>query len=245
MAADGWHIYYGRDGEVIPPGVTRVRIHESVTAIPARAFDGNIDIEEVECHVDVKTVEERAFAGCPSLRRVRMPGVEVVFHCAFAECEALADVECGKLERIGFDAFCCTSLGSIDLPSAKIVEEDAFSGCTALTNINFGKKLESIGGLARCTSLERITIPLKDGIITNDSIFQGCEKLTHVDLVEGAVLSDTIDTLLLEDWRNDMNREMLSINQILSYTPAGNRRDVGGKAQAVRMWIRSVLRTIV
>ena len=27
MAADGWHIYYGRDGEIIPPGVTRVRIY--------------------------------------------------------------------------------------------------------------------------------------------------------------------------------------------------------------------------
>eukprot|EP00984_Skeletonema_dohrnii_P002001 scaffold667_cov103-Skeletonema_dohrnii-CCMP3373.AAC.13 len=56
MAADGWYIYYGREGEVIPPGVTRVRIHESLTVIPARAFRGNRHIEEVECHDRVKTV---------------------------------------------------------------------------------------------------------------------------------------------------------------------------------------------
>ena len=137
------------------------------------------------------------------------------------------------------------------MPSAKTVEGGAFDDCKALKNVEFGDKLESIGGWAflKCTSLERITIPLKDGMITYDGIFgifQRCEKLIHVDLVEEAVLRRTIDALLLEDWKNDMNREMLSIHQILSYTYAGNDfDDAGGKARAVRMWIRSVLRKII
>ena len=87
MAADGWYIYNGR--EAVPPGVTRVRIHESLTVIPAHAFNGNPSIEEVECHVDVKTVKERAFRNCPSLRLVIMRGVEVIERGAFSCCYAL------------------------------------------------------------------------------------------------------------------------------------------------------------
>eukprot|EP00984_Skeletonema_dohrnii_P028243 scaffold18153_cov97-Skeletonema_dohrnii-CCMP3373.AAC.2 len=247
MAADGWHIY---NGEVIPPGVTRVRIDESVTVIPAAAFDGNRHIEELECHDRVKTVKECAFANCPSLRIVIMPGVEVVEDEAFDNCKALTDVECGKLERIGESAFGgCESLESINLSSARIVEVCVFSRCKSLTNVIFGKELESIewASFYRCTSLERITIPLKDGMITSDNIFQGCKSLKQVNLVEGAVLNDTIDALLLEEWRNDMKEEIGAIDQILPNTPAGScyNFEVGGKAQAVRMWIRSVLRKII
>ena len=140
----------------------------------------------------------------------------------------------------------CESFGSINLPSAKIVGSFAFCDCHALTNVVFGKALESIGRAAfvHCTSLERITIPLKDGIIAADDIFRGCKKLERVDLVQGEV-HEIIAALLLEEWKNDMDRDMSSIDQILSYTSAGNRRDVGGKAQAVRIWIRSVLRKII
>ncbi|KAK1733357.1 leucine-rich repeat domain-containing protein [Skeletonema marinoi] len=246
MAADGWYVYNGR--EAVPLGVTRVRIHESLTVIPADAFDGNRSIEELECHDRVKTVGERAFCNCPSLRLVRMPGVEVVERGAFSCCKALADVECGKLEIIGGGAFWrCTSLTSINLPSAKIVELYAFSNCTALTNVEFGKELESIRGGAfySCTSLERITIPLKEGMITADNIFQGCKKLVRVDLVEGEVLRDTTAALLLEEWRNDMNDKLGAINQILPTIPAGDDYYVGGKAMAIRRRIRSVLGKIV
>eukprot|EP00985_Skeletonema_marinoi_P023730 scaffold15942_cov74-Skeletonema_marinoi.AAC.6 len=179
MAADGYYTFTGRDGEVIPPGATRVRIHESLTVIPARAFQYRRSIEEVDCHDRVKTVEENAFCGCPSLRIVIMPGVEEVGSQAFRNCEALTDVECGKLEIIGVGAFdFCKSLKSINLPSAKIVKRYAFNYCKALKNVKFGKKLESIsyGAFYECTSLERIAIPLKDGMISDDDTFRGCKN---------------------------------------------------------------------
>eukprot|EP00984_Skeletonema_dohrnii_P016761 scaffold7499_cov81-Skeletonema_dohrnii-CCMP3373.AAC.3 len=250
MAADGWYTFTGREGEVIPLNATRVRIDESLTVIPALSFSGHPSIEEVDCHDRVKTVKEHAFFYyCRSLRRVIILGVKVVEWEAFYCCAALTDVECGKLEIIGRCAFGgCESLGSIILPSAKIVEGNAFSGCEALMNIEFGKELESIGQLAflGCTSLERITIPLKDGIITDDDTFQGCKNLKHVELVGGGGVHETIAALLLEEWINDMNEEIISINQILLTTPAGDDvDDVGGKAQAVRMWTRSVLRKII
>jgi hypothetical protein len=174
-----------------------------------------------------------------------MRGVEVVEDDAFGSCEELAIVECGKLERIGYGAFDGCALRSIDLPSARIVEGWAFRECTALMNVEFGKKLESIGREAfKFCTLERITIPLKDGIITEDDIFQGCNDLEHVDLVEGE-LHDTIAALLLEDWKNDMKDKLDAINQILPTTRAGDDFYDGGKAQAVRIWIRSVLRKII
>eukprot|EP00984_Skeletonema_dohrnii_P002205 scaffold755_cov83-Skeletonema_dohrnii-CCMP3373.AAC.2 len=248
MAADGYYTFTGREGEVIPRHITRVRIDESLTVIPANAFRGHRRNKEVDFHDGVNTVEEGAFNKCTSLRKIRLRGVEEVKKCAFMNCRALEDVECDKLETIGSGAFGgCRSLTSVDLPSAKIVELYAFNHCKALINVKFGKELESIGLAAfdGCTSLERIAIPLKDGMITDDDIFQGCKKLKHADLVGGVGVRDTIDALLLDEWRNDMDVKIDSINQILSNTPAGNDFDVGGKAQAVRMWIRSVLRKII
>ena len=245
MAAEEYYIFTGR--EAVPPDATRVRIDESISVIPARAFQRNSSIEELECHVGVKKVEKWACCDCLSLRLVIMPGVEEVEGSAFRDCEALTDVECGKLERIGGWAFeGCESLRSIDLPSIKIVQRGAFRHCTALTKIKVGKELTSIGWAAfyGCTSLERMTIPLKDGMINDDGIFIGCANLKHVDLVEGAVLHTTTSALQMEEWKNVMNEEIASINQILSSAPCIDG-DAGRKARAIQTWIRSVLHKIV
>ena len=225
MAAEGDNVrlfnYWCRDE--VPYDVTHVTIAAWVTIIPENAFRWHRNIVEVICHDKVEKVGGGAFDSCPSLRRVIMPGVEIVETDAFIDCKALTDVECGKLKIIREDAFrYCPSLGSIDLPSARIVERNAFANCPALTDVKFGSKLERIEEMAvcYCTSLARITIPLKDGIITHDGIFQGCENLKQVDLVEG-VVHETVAALQLEEWRNDMNEEIDSINQILPTTPAG------------------------
>eukprot|EP00985_Skeletonema_marinoi_P023255 scaffold15357_cov67-Skeletonema_marinoi.AAC.2 len=247
MAAEHYYTYTGRNGDIIPHDATRIRIDKSVKVIPRRAFSNNRNIEEVVCDVGVEKVEEGAFLGCESLRRLIMPGVRVVSGDAFFGCEALTDVECDELEIIGWNAFGNSkSLRSINLPSIKIVKRSAFVNCKALTDVIFGNKLERIeaGAFARCTSLEHITLPLKDNLITDNTTFKGCENLEHVDLVGGP--HDTVAALQLEDWRNDMNEEIASINQILPTTPAGRGYgDVGEKAIVIRSWIRSVLRKIV
>ena len=91
-----------------------------------------------------------------------------------------------------------------------------------------------------CRSLERITLPLKDGMITSDDTFQRCDKLNHVDLVGG--VHETVAALLIEQWKNDIIEEIDTIGQILRNTRAGDFREVGGKALAIRGWITSVLR---
>eukprot|EP00985_Skeletonema_marinoi_P019249 scaffold10965_cov148-Skeletonema_marinoi.AAC.1 len=246
MAAE-YFTYTGGDGDIIPHDVTRIRIHESLTVIPRRAFYGRRNIEEVICDIGVETVEAKAFLGCLSLRRVIMPGVKVVSGNTFCGCEALTDVECSELEIIGSGAFqYCTSLGSINLPSIKIVKYYAFNYGKALTDVKFGNKLERIeeGAFIDCRSLRRISIPLKDGMFTRDNTFTSCVNLEHVDLVGG--IHDTVAALQLNDWRNDMNEEIDSINRILPTTPAGRGDgDVGEKAMVIRSWIRSVLHKIM
>ncbi len=238
-----WFTYTGQ--EDIPLHATHVFV--TVRVIRARAFEDNPNIVEVICHEDVEQINNEAFAFCQSLRRVFMPGVTIVEYMAFRECQALTDVECGKLQIVGNGAFCdCESLGSINLPSARIVEWDAFYGCTALTDANLSSKLERIKGRAlSCCSLERITIPLKDRLIIHDDTFTGCEKLKRVDLV-GGELHKTIAALQLEEWKNDMYEEIDAINQTLPTADAGEawNEDVGEKAAAIRDWIRSVLSKI-
>ena len=247
-----YYVYTGRDGEVIPRHVTHVLIAKALKFVPRRAFKEHPNIEEVICHDGVEKIEEFAFYNCPSLRRVIMPGVKVAEQWAFYLCRALTYIECGKLKIIGQSAFSgCESLSSIDLPVVKIVGSSAFCGCESLTNVKFGKELGSIGfgAFQSCDSLECITLPLKDGIIicTDDNTFKGCVNLNHVDLVEGAVLQETVAALLAEEWRNDMNEEINTINQILPSTPAGTDRyvDNGEKAQVILTWITSVLRKII
>ena len=262
------YVYRGEEGELIPEEATHITVAEDVTVVLARAFYRHRKIVEIICHDRVEKIEREAFYNCRRLRRVIIPGVKEVEECAFWDCaepicgsRVLMDVECGKLEIINDSAFNnCRLLTSINLPSARIVGSGAFSH-TALTDVKFGNKLERIEERAfayNCvipniwqsltdalsTSLERITIPLKDGLITSDDIFKECSKLKQVDLVERVELNGIIAALHLEDWRNDMNEEIDLINRILPNARAGyysfTNDDDGEKAQTIRTWIRSV-----
>ena len=244
------------------PNLRRV-IMPGVKIVGESAFEGCRALTDMKFD-KLEIIEIEAFCSCYSLMSINLPTARIVEGAAFQYCTALTDVKFGsKLEIIGVDAFTeCKSLRSINLSSARIVKGYAFAHCTALTTVKFGSKLERFERYAfeetalafyNCRSLERITIPLKDGLITEDNIFQGCESLTQVDLVEGE-LHETIAALHLEEWRNDMNEAINSINRILPDASAGyydeeygeeDDEDYGEKARAIRRWIRSILFKII
>ena len=88
--------------------------------------------------------------------------------------------------------------------------------------------------------------PTENCLIQRDNTFRFCKNLRRVDLVDEEVLQQTIDALLWEEWKNDMNAELLSIDQIFPNAPAGDVfYDMGEKAIVVRQWIGSVLRKII
>ena len=250
MAAEQVHfIYTGGSGDIIPREATHVTIDDSITVIPANLFSGHPNIIELICHEGVESIRDKAFFKCRRLKRVVMLGVRNVGKYAFYGCKALIFVESPKLETTGLWAFSyCESLSSINLQSVKVVEREAFA-ITALTNATFGSNLESLedGAFYKCSFLERITLPLKDGLNLSYSAFTTCSKLTHADIVERAVLNETVDALFMDNWRDDMNSEIAAINQSLPNTFAGTPlgdNEEGGKTRVIQEWIRRILRKI-
>ena len=213
---------------------------------------------ELICHPGVKRIEWEAFCECRSLKRIVIPGVRFIESYAFQGCNHFTDIECGMLERIGSYAFHnCKSLTSLNLLAVKSVGVGAFGGCEQLRDIIFSSNLESIKGVAfhRCSSLQRLTIPLKTDLIDIgaehfDACYR-CTSLSHIDLVEKEVLSKTVATLLKEEWKDDMNREIDSIKNILPNTLAGPlpgedfQHFAGEKGRVVQEWMENVLRKVI
>jgi hypothetical protein len=172
--------------------------------------------------------------------------VKIIPRAAFYQRQFLVSVETHDgIEKVEGKAFYgCTALREIRLPGVRIVEEDAFHYCINLTDVAFGDKLETIeyGAFAYCKYLQRIAIPLKDNMFPLHPITQQynqfnqqCLNLTTVDLVGVERIHNTIASLLLESWKDEMNQEINRINQDLPNIPSHE------KTNAIRLWIRSVL----
>ena len=234
---DDIFVYYV-GGDQVPRDVKRAKIDESIDTIPQRAFAGCTQLIEVVGHKKLKKIEAEAFYRCRRLSRLtKMGGVIEIEQHAFYGCTALSDLEFDKAEIIGRDAFdYCESLRFINMPSVRRIGEDVFWGCTALTEAVFSEGLERIEGVAfyKCTSLRRIGIPLKDGLIIEDRAFYDCDNLTRVDIV-GGTHHKAISSLHMESWRNEMKEEIDRINQTIPDTPPGE------KANAINQWITSVI----
>jgi hypothetical protein len=237
-------VYTGGE-QVVPMNVTRVRIDRSVKIIPERAFDNRRELVSVKTHAGIEMIEKSAFYGCESLRGIKLPGVREVGYLAFYHCSAMTVVDFGnKLETIGSHAFDkCRSLRSIEMPTVRTIERYAFLDCKQLTVVEFGNNLERIGGVAfmGCDNFQRIAIPLKDNMFPLHTAYQRCtqfdycENLTTVDLVGIERIRNTISSLLLESWRDEMNKEIDLINHVLPNTHPREKTD------AIRLWIRSVI----
>eukprot|EP00984_Skeletonema_dohrnii_P010277 scaffold3999_cov138-Skeletonema_dohrnii-CCMP3373.AAC.12 len=221
---DDIFVYTGGD-QFVPRNVRRVRIDKSVKIIPEGAFELRRRLIYVEFHDGIETIEIWAFNNCFLLRGVKSLGIKVIKLGAFSDCIGLTEVEFGdKLEQIGGGAFQrCTSLRSITMPSVTIIGHGAFSNCEMLTDLDLPEGLETIQEHAFlcCQRLKRFAIPLKDDLIEGN-VFDNCPNLTAVDLVGG--IHNTVASLHLEEWRNEMRGEINRINQALPPTPMHEAR---------------------
>ena len=234
-------VYMGGD-QVVPINVSRVRIHTSVKIIPHRAFKSRQYLIDVEFHDEVETVCCSAFQDCRYLTGIKLPGVKIIGSWAFLNCIRLADVEFGdKLETIGGSSFnCCTSLKSITLPSSlKTIRGWAFYYCDQLMSLDLPEGLETVEDCAfkNCNNLRRITMPLKDGIILYGA-FDSCPRLSTIELVGGT--HETIFSLHMESWINEINDEINRINRVLPKIPP-SRND---KTATIQQWIESAVQRL-
>jgi hypothetical protein len=216
---------------------------ENVDTIPEGAFRDCQELIEVEGHNKLRKIEKWAFNSCRRLRRVtKMRGLIEIEKYAFGGCTALRDseLELDRVEIIGQGAFIvCNSLRSINLPSIRRVCYGAFSRCRALTDAVFGKDLERIEGgtFFENIVLGRIVIPLKHNLVIDYNAFNIINNLSRVDTLAGGI-HETISSLHLESWRNEMEDEIDSINQTLPNIPNTQSRE---KSEAIQQWITRVL----
>ena len=199
-------------------GLTSITIPDSVTSIGPDAFNGCIDVIQIEngisyvdkwiidCDTDITQAVIRedtvgigggAFRRCDRLTSITIPnGVMSIGQAAFANCDNLTSITIpDSVTSIGYFAFDgCSSLTSIAIPdSVRTIADFAFDGCSSLTSVVFGEnsQLISIGNKAfyECYSLTSITIPDSVKIIA-DYVFDGCSSLTSVACGENSQLTN-------------------------------------------------------
>jgi len=185
MDLEGYFVYHGREDEVVPRDVIRVRVHPSVKVIKEKAFYEREQLTTVILNHGLEEIGEGAFRQCSSLRGIDVPPtVKSIKNEAFKECSALTTVTLHDgLEEIGAYAFyMCTLLLGIEVPpTVKSIKMRAFNQCSTLTTVTLHDGLEEIGEEAfqMCISLELIGIPPTIKAI-HASAFNGCSQLNRV-----------------------------------------------------------------
>ena len=187
---DDWYIYYGRDGEIVPEDVIRVKIHSSVRAIKARAFHRRGNLVTVTLNDGLEEIGEAAFYFCNTLREIDMPrSVKKIKMSAFVFCGGLTRVKLDEgLEEIEERAFFfCNTLREIVVPRyVKVINSGAFCFCSGLMRVKLDEGLEEIEERAfyDCTTLREIVVPRSVKVI-KEKAFGFCRVLTRVKLDEG------------------------------------------------------------
>lgn len=133
-----------------------------VTTINQRAFENNIDINEVVFPDSISNIEEYAFYNCTNLSIIELP-------------EGLDTINSGVFRG-------CTSLTQIILPSTlKVISEYVFYNCSSLVNIALPNNISEIKDFAflNCKSLKQITFPFNLTKL-GEAVFKGCSSLETV-----------------------------------------------------------------
>ena len=112
-----------------------------------------------------REIGRKAFAGCVSVRTVRMPrSVTAIRNQAFAGCSSLKSLTISdrvtRIEPWAFEG--CCSLRLLSLPHGLVeIGTYAFNGCTSLESLSIPESVTHIGARAfsGCSSLIELTIP--------------------------------------------------------------------------------------
>lgn len=171
----------------IPTEVDYKNYHFTVTTLGNLSYSGQ-DIESVIVPSSITEIGS-AFSGCKKLRKVVLPSNLTTIW--FSGCTSLEDITLPlSVSEIQESAFKdCTSLTRLTLHEGiEIIGDDAFRN-SGLKEVRFPKSLRAIGKRAFMESkVEGVTI---DGNINRlpDEVFNGCEYLKKVTILEGAVKS--------------------------------------------------------
>ena len=157
MAGDIVFVY--TEGVIVPDDVVHVRVHPSVTVIPAYTFVQRKKLEEVELCEGLLEIGVGAFMECTSLKRVAIPSTMTsISGSGFSSCDKLEEVEMcnGHLNLyIGSHAFDSTKLTKFRVPPlATTIVNGVFKCCGQMYSIEIPENVTNMGGYV--FSVERL-----------------------------------------------------------------------------------------
>lgn len=147
-----------------------------VEEIKAGAFAGAAKLKDIVIPAGVITIENGAFADCPSLEAISVDTANTHYDSR-EECNGIVCTWKGKLMLVAG----CKNTKLID--RVHYIAPQAFAGCTGLTSIDFPERMEEIGEEAfrGCTGLTEVTIP--QGVrFVEPRTFMGCTALKRLTL---------------------------------------------------------------
>lgn len=169
--------------------IKNIDIPEKVLDIKANLFMNCRELECINLHTKIHTIDNYAFYNCINLKGINLPeGLEMIGESGFANCRSVEKVKipdsvkviggscflaCVSLKEIilshnlravmAFTFRMCSSLERIVIPnSVKKVGSFAFDKCVNLKEIKLANSIKTIGlrAFKDCTSLEKFLIPL-------------------------------------------------------------------------------------
>lgn len=173
-----------------------VTIEGALSKISASAFEKCGKLKSIAATGAVNATGKRliqlgkcAFKECTGLESVEVTGRLATGENAFAGCTSLRSIKVKEADMALLGAYTflnCAKLTEVDIPGRLLIQEGAFGECTSLKNFDFSN-VSSIGKLAfyNCSSLESIDIP-KTQFITgiSESAFYSCSSLKSIVLPE-------------------------------------------------------------
>ena len=142
--------------------IKTVLLEDGVTTIGSDAFNGCVNMDNIEIPNSIVSIGSCAFWQCSSLTSISIPNaVTTIWGALFYECVSLKNViipqEVTTIEESAF--YGCKSLASIIIPSnVQSIEDNTFNGCLSLTSIVIGMGVKSLGqnAVRSCESLRDI-----------------------------------------------------------------------------------------
>ena len=157
----GHHVLFGEETLI------GIELPRSVTMLNGKPFEDK-EIREFSIPEGITVIDDNAFGGCSSLKKITIGSVKSMGNGAFLGCSSLEFVFIlGSVERIGDYAFYdCHALdgvvflGESSYLSLKSIGAGCFSGCNSLFWINVPRGVTNLGRDAfnGCQSLRSIRV---------------------------------------------------------------------------------------
>jgi hypothetical protein len=208
-------IYTGEGGAVVPQDVVRVRVHPSVTSIPAYAFWGRNKLAEVELCEGLVEIGKCSFAGCDqSITNINIPiSIRRICDAAFSISLRTPIRLHDGIASIGSDAFAACIFTNFRVPLLiTVITERMVGYCNLLFSVELSDNVTEIEKQAffNCSCLRNVAMPPNAVIGNNVFIDEGVD--INTDLIK---LFGNSNSRIIRELKHRFDR--LPIHSIVYY----------------------------